>query len=158
MPAKYFEYIFRLKDATALNAYAEQAATMTHLQWCAVLRGDDPATLVLALKDQPDEPSVSDSEDDIDISRANVAPPNELQVATSFSAVRPPVVFPGLLAGNKIVQVFLMVKVTAVVLGAMQIVAGMTKAIAGNTSSSTSSIVWTIVLCGWLLGNWAALV
>ena len=69
------------------------------------MRGDDPATLVLALKDQPDEPSVSDSEDDIDISRANVAPPNELQVATSFSAVRPPVVFPGLLAGKKIVQV-----------------------------------------------------
>ena len=78
---------------------------MAHSQWCAVMRGDDPATCLGTVEPVEDQPAGADSDDEIDISRADVPPPNELQVLTSFSAVRPPVVFPGLLAGKKIVQV-----------------------------------------------------
>ena len=67
---------------------------------------DDPAACPDIAEALQDEPLVRVNNDlEVDMPVAAVAPPPELHASTSFSAVRPPVMFPGLSVGTKCVQV-----------------------------------------------------
>ena len=106
MPAKYYEYVYRLRDPTKLNGLADRVLDMPHAHWCALLKGQEPADCPPAQlqalengegEDMDDEPQEDASTEHL--------PRPELQISASFSSVRPPIVFARLFVNGKTVRV-----------------------------------------------------
>ena len=107
LPAKYYEYVFRLRDAKQLEEYGSAVKTWSHQQWCAMLSGRDPLAcpsgVIAALEDADEQPEDDDGAASVIV---DLPLPPELRVAASASSVRPPIEFVGLTVLDKPVRVF----------------------------------------------------
>jgi hypothetical protein len=56
MPARYYEYLFNLRDARAINSLGDQIRTWRHSQWVAYMAGNDPLTVSVEGEDVEEDP------------------------------------------------------------------------------------------------------
>ena len=108
MPAKYFEYLCRLTDATSLNAYGKQVEKWGHKVWLNILDGREPHAVVPqhlldGLAEEESEPDELVPHEVV--AAAAAAVPLSLRADMTPERVRPPVVFSGLFEAEEEVNI-----------------------------------------------------
>ena len=105
MPAKYYEYLYRLRNPSQLNGYGDIVSNWKHSKWVGLLAGEDPLTCDNVVEEPLPLMLTHEDEEPVPLALpADVPPPPELRLDSSATA-RPPVVFSGLEVFGRTVKV-----------------------------------------------------
>ena len=96
MPAKYYEYLYRLRNPLQLNEYGDIVSNWKHSKWVGLLAGEDPLTCDNVVEEPLPLMLTHEDEEPVPLALpADAPPPPELRLDAS-ATTRPPVLFSGL--------------------------------------------------------------